>query len=129
MIKDGVIVDTSVLIDFLKGIAKAATEVTKLLQANRVVTTGIIIAELIQGIGRADEEDRIAELLSGVSVLEVSTPLWIEAGRLSSSLRRKGITLPLTDTAIAVLALENNLTLYTFDRHFAQVPNLKIYKV
>ena len=129
MIKDGVIVDTSVLIDFLKGIAKAATEVTKLLQANRVVTTGIIIAELIQGIGRTDEGDRIAELLSGVSVLEVSTPSWIEAGRLSSSLRRKGITLPLTDTAIAVLALKNNLTLYTFDRHFAQVPNLKIYKV
>ena len=129
MIKDGVIVDTSVLIDFLKGIAKAATEVTKLLQANRVVTAGIIIAELMQGIGRVDEEDRIAELLSGVSVLEVSTPLWIEAGRLSSSLRRKGVTLPLTDTAIAVLALENNLTLYTFDKHFAQVPNLKIYKV
>ena len=128
MIKDGVIVDTSVLIDFLKGIAKAATEVTKLLQANRVVTTGIIIAELMQGIGRVDEEDRIAELLSGVSVLETSTPSWIEAGRLSSSLRRKGITLPLTDTAIAVLALENNLTLYTFDKHFAQVPNLKIYK-
>jgi len=129
MIKDGVIVDTSVLIDFLKGIAKAATEVTKLLQANRVVTAGIIIAELMQGIGRVDEEDRIAELLSGVHVLEVSTPLWIEAGRLSSSLRRKGVTLPLTDTAIAVLALENNLTLYTFDKHFAQVPNLKIYKV
>jgi len=127
MIKDGVIVDTSVLIDFLKGTEKAAKEVTKLFQTNRVVLTGIIIAELMQGIRKAGEEERIADLLTGVNILEISTPLWIEVGRLSSSLSRKGINLPLTDTAIAELALENNLTLYTFDKHFTQVPNLKLY--
>jgi len=129
MIKDGVIVDTSVLIDFLKGSEKAAKEVTKLFQSNRAVLTGIIIAELMQGIKKAGEEERIAELLTAVNILEISTPLWIETGRLSSSLRKKGINLPLTDTAIAALAIKNNLTLYTFDKHFAQVPNLKLYKM
>lgn len=128
MIKDGVIVDTSVLIDFLKGSEKIATEVTTLIQSNRVVSTGIIIAELMQGIKKLTEEERIAELLLGVDILEISTPLWIKAGKLSSSLRRKGLNIPLTDTAIAILALENDLTLFTFDKHFAQIPDLKLYK-
>jgi hypothetical protein len=128
MIKDGVIVDTSVLIDFLKGSEKIAKEVTTLIQSNRIVSTGIIIAELMQGIKKLTEEERIAELLLGVSILEISTPLWIKAGKLSSSLRRKGINIPLTDTAIAILALEHDLTLFTFDKHFTQIPELKLYK-
>ena len=66
MIKDGVIVDTSVLIDFLKGSEKIAKEVTTLIQSNRIVSTGIIIAELMQGIKKPNEEERIADLLTGV---------------------------------------------------------------
>ena len=127
MIKDGVIVDTSVFIDFLKGSDKIAKEITNLIESNRIVSTGIIIAELMQSIKKPIEEERIADLLTGVGILEISTPLWIKAGRLSSSLRRKGINLPLTDTAIAILALEYDLTLFTFDNHFTQIPNLKLH--
>ncbi len=127
MIKDGVIVDTSVFIDFLKGSDKIAKEITNLIESNRIVSTGIIIAELMQGIKKPIEEERIADLLTGVSILEISTPLWIKAGKLSSSLRRKGINLPLTDTAIATLALEYDLALFTHDNHFTQIPNLKLH--
>ena len=128
MIKDGVIVDTSVLIGFFRGFDKIAQEVTNLLQSNRVVSTGIIIAELMQGIREPNEEERIEDLLTGVSILEISTSLWIKAGRLSSSLRRKGINIPLTDTAIAILGLENDLSIYTLDKHFEQIPDLKLYR-
>ncbi len=129
MIKDGVIVDTSVFIEFFKGSDRIAKEVTSLLETNRVISTGIIIAELMQGIKKSNEEDRIEDLLTGVNILEISTPLWIKAGRLSSSLRRKGINIPLTDTAIAILALEHDLTLFTVDNHFKQIPNLKLYRL
>jgi len=128
MTKDGVIVDTSVFIGFLKGSDRIAREVTNLIESKRIVSTGIIIAELMQGIKKPNEEDRIADLLTGVSILEISTSLWIKAGRLSSSLRRKGIILPLTDIAIAILALENDLAVYTLDNHFTQIPGLKLYK-
>lgn len=127
MIKDGVIVDTSVFIDFFKGSDKVAKEVTNLLQTNRVISTGIIIAELMQGIKKTNEEEQIEDLLIGGSILEISTPLWIKAGRLSSSLRRIGINIPLTDAAIAVLALEYDLSLFTLDNHFTQIPNLKLH--
>jgi hypothetical protein len=127
MIKDGVIVDTSVFIDFLKGSEGRAKEVLNLLQTNRVVLTGIILAELMQGIRNPKEEEHLEELLMGVNLLEIDNSLWVKAGRLSSSLRRKGTNLPLTDTAIAILALENDLILFTFDNHFKQIPNLKLF--
>lgn len=129
MIKDGVIVDTSVFIDFLKGSERIAQEVLNLIESKRIVLTGIIIAELMQGIKKPFEEERIADLLTGVSILEISTSLWIKIGRLSSSLRRKGINLPLTDIAIAVLAIEYDLALFTIDRHFEQIPGVKIYRI
>jgi len=127
MTKDGVIVDTSVFICFLKGSDRIAEEVTSLIESKRIVSTGIIIAELMQGIKKPNEEERIADLLTGVSILEISTSLWIKTGRLSSSLRRKGINLPLTDIAIAILALEYDLTLFTIDNHFEKIPSLKLY--
>ncbi len=129
MTKDGVIVDTSVFIGFLKGSDGIAQQVTSLIESKRIVCTGIIIAELMQGIKKPHEEDRIADLLTGVCILEISTSLWIKAGRLSSSLRRKGTNLPLTDVAIAILALEYDLTLFTLDNHFEQIPGVKIYRI
>lgn len=127
MIKDGVIVDTSVLIDFLKGSEKYAEEITSLLVKNCAITTGIIIAELLQGIKNPKEEQKISELMTAINTLEISTELWIKAGKLSSSLRKKGINLPLTDVAIATLALEYNLYVFTMDKHFEQIPGVHLF--
>jgi predicted nucleic acid-binding protein len=126
MIKDGVIVDTSVLIDFLRGEMENAEKVSRLLKDNRVVTTGIIIAELLQGLKDHKEEDKIVSLLSGLFCLEITTELWIKAGTLSLSLRRKGINLPLTDVAIAILAIKNDLSILTNDNHFKHIPKVKL---
>jgi len=128
MIKDGILVDTSVFIDFLKGEERYIKIVAELLEKKLAVTTGIIIAELLQGIKNPKEEQKLSELLRGVSSLEVTTDLWIKAGQLSCSLRRKGISLPLTDFAIAILAIENTLEVFTIDKHFEQIPGLRIYK-
>jgi hypothetical protein len=129
MIKDGVIVDTSVLIDFLKGENPVSNTVTRLLEKKRIVITGIIIAELLQGIKNPKEEHIISELLTGIAILEADTAMWIQAGKLSASLRRKGVSLPLTDIAVAALAIENNLSVFTLDKHFEQIPGVRIYKV
>ena len=128
MIKDGVIVDTSLFIDFLKGEDKHADDVTGLLEKNRIVTTGIIIAELLQGIKNPKEEERIAELLTETNVLEISTQLWIKAEKPPSSLRKKGVSLPLTDVAIAALAAEHDLQIFTLDKHFEQIPGVRTYR-
>jgi len=128
MIKDGVIVDTSLFIDFLRGERKNADAVAELLEKNLVLTTGIIIAELLQGMKNTKEEEQIVETLSGLPVLEITAELWIKTGKMSSGLRKKGINLPLTDVAIAMLAIENDLEVYTLDAHFQKIPGVKIFK-
>ncbi|KAF0121977.1 MAG: PIN domain [bacterium] len=128
MTEDGILVDTSLFIEFLKGNKQYGSEVTMLLEKNRVFSTGIIIAELIQGLKNLKEEQYLAELITAVNILEITTDLWVEAGNLSLSLRKKGINLPLTDVAIATLAIEHNLSIFTLDKHFEQMPGIELYK-
>jgi len=128
MTKDGVIVDTSVLISFFRGEDKIADKVSSLLQNNRIVTTGIIIAELLQGMKDMKEESNISDILAETSPLEITIDLWIKAGKLALSLRKKGINLPLTDVVIAALAIEHNLSIFTLDKHFEQIPGVRVYK-
>ena len=127
MIEDGVIVDTSVFISFFRGTEKIAEKVTELLENNKVIITGIIIAELLQGMKDLKEQKDISDILAEISILEITTDIWIKAGKLALSLRRKGITLPLTDVAIATLAIEHNLQIFTIDKHFEQIPGVKVY--
>lgn len=127
MIKDGVVADTSALIAFFKGAEPVAGAVERLIIEKRLCTTGIIIAELLQGVKTAKEEDHIADCLSALPSVELTTELWVKAGRLSWSLRRTGVCLPLTDVAIAAAAIEHNLSLLTLDNHFKKIPNLKHY--
>jgi predicted nucleic acid-binding protein len=129
MTSDGVIVDTSVLIDFLKDKEPNAAAVVALVNSRRIRTAGIIMAELLQSVKSAGEEIYVAELLDAIPVIEITAALWIKAGRLSSSLRRKGVTLPLTDIAIAVVAMEHGLSLFTLDAHFRDIPGVKLHKV
>lgn len=129
MIKDGVIIDTSILINFLNGKDKDEDNVSKLIESNSAVTTGIIIAELLQGIKNLKEEHGIAGLINALPTIEMSTTLWIKAGNLSASLRKNGINLPLTDVAIATIAMEYKFSLFTNDKHFMHIPNLKLYNV
>jgi len=128
MTKDGVIVDTSVLIDFLKDKMPHSAAVATLINSKRIRTTGIIMAELLQGARTATEEAYVIELLEGIPAIEVTSALWMKAGKLSCSLRRKGVTLPLSDIAIAVLAIEHNISIFTLDGHFEQIPGVKLHK-
>ncbi len=127
MIKDGVVADTSILIEFFKGKEPISSEVEKLLKENRLVITGIIIAELLQGVKSKKEEYKISVLSEAVEILELPTDIWFKGGKISSSLRRKGINLPITDVAISALAIEYNLSVFTLDKHFELVPDVKIY--
>lgn len=53
--------------------------------------------------------------------LPESPLLWESAGLLSYRLRRKGITVGLSDCLIAVSAQEADASLYTLDTHFGRI--------
>lgn len=119
--------DTCAWIDFFRGRpTQMAKQVEAALVQGKVVTCGVVLFELLQGIKNPKEEALVLSAFQAIQHLEMSDHLWIKAGQLSANLRKKGHTLPLSDILIATLALENHCSLLTVDRHFDVIPGLTV---
>jgi predicted nucleic acid-binding protein len=119
--------DTCAWIEFFRGMpSRMAENVEAALVQGEVVTCGVVLFELLQGIKSPREEALVLSAFQAVPQLEMTATLWIKAGQLSSRLRKKGHTLPLSDIIIATLALEHKNSLLTVDRHFDVIPGLTV---
>ncbi len=99
-----------------------------LLTQNAVWTCGIVLFEVLRGIKSENEKRRLLGMLAGLPYIEMARGLWESAAELAILAKKNGITLPLSDIFIAAIAIENDLSIYTLDKHFEQIPNLKLYK-
>ena len=120
------LVDTSVWIEYFKNDPHVADFLEKQLLEDNVYLTGIIVSELIQGIKNEKGREIIRSSLDAINYIDMKYDDWIKTGDLSNMLRKNGLTLPLTDIAIAAAAIGNNLTLVTRDKHFRQIPGLRV---
>jgi predicted nucleic acid-binding protein len=120
---DNVIIDTSVWIDSFRptndqGIGLLVKD---LILKNRVLMPGIIKTELLRGTRTKNEFKRLSDLLKGITYLPVSEAFWVRLSEFSFQLYRKGISVPLTDTYIALLCIENKVSLMHRDKHFDMI--------
>ena len=119
--------DTCAWIDFFRGRQTPLAEVLgDSLARVEVVTCGVVLYELLQGIKNQREEVLVQNAFQALSHLEMTRELWISAGQISSQLRSNGHTLPFSDIVIAAIALASGSTILTMDRHFEAVPGLVI---
>lgn len=117
-----VLIDTSVWIDYFRESDKLLCEkVDEVLSLSEVFVPKVVIAELIQGAVSEKEISVIAEFIEAFNVIDQTEDTWAKAGRLSFSMKRKGITVNLVDCYIAVLALENNCLIFSLDTHFKDI--------
>jgi len=117
---DKVIIDTSAWIEsFRPQSDKAFSNLVKHLILNgRVLIPGIIKTELLKGTKNKKEYNRLNELLKGLEYLPVPDEFWEKLSQFYFSLFRKGIIVPLTDTYIALLCIENHALILHRDKHF-----------
>lgn len=127
MSADGVVIDTSLWIEYFKGSIPNASFVERLVLEERAVTTGLVLAELLQGVRSEQEGQMITEVFGGLPTLEITTEIWKAAGHLAWALRRQGVTVPLADVALGTLALEHDLLMFSLDQHFEHIPELRLY--
>jgi predicted nucleic acid-binding protein len=124
-----IIVDTSAWIPFFnRPDSDEKRAIDPLIDANRVVMVGMVLAELLQGCRTAQESGAILAEITGLRFLETDLSTWRRSGELSAFLRSAGITLPLSDVLIAALALEHRCQVYTLDPHFEKIPGLTLYR-
>ncbi|MGZ5027510.1 MAG: type II toxin-antitoxin system VapC family toxin [Methylobacter sp.] len=114
-----VLVDTCAWIDFLRyQEGGLGSQVTVLIENNQVAITGVIIAELLQGVKNEKQQQQINLLINSVTSFPTQEFDWVNAGHLLQTLRNRGITLPLTDALIAAIAQRYQAKVLTIDKHF-----------
>jgi predicted nucleic acid-binding protein len=126
-----VIIDTSAWIQTFrpqcdKSLADAVKE---LIRNDRVLMPGLIKAELLRGTRTEAEFEHLKDLLESLIYLPVNESFWDDLAAFSFNLFRKGLTVTLVDTAIALLSIQSKAPLLQCDRHFemiAEVTELKL---
>jgi len=128
-IEQKIIVDTSVWIDYFKNDTDTARIIDEGLDANKIYLVGPVISELLQGVKSDKELSLLLKYIDAIPYLECGMKEWIDAGCISMSLRKSGITLPLTDIIISAIAKNNDAVIFTKDKHFSCIPDIRLFQL
>ena len=116
-----ILVDSSVWVDYFRGVVSAETDRLDALLGTRRLSTGdLIVTEVLQGFDTDREFDRAHQLLSSVNVFHLcGLELAVQAAANFRKLRRLGITIRKTiDTIIATYCILRGHELLYSDRDF-----------
>jgi hypothetical protein len=122
-----VIADTCVWIEFFRTKSETSNRLKSLIANHLVVGTGIILAELLQGIKTSKEQEIVIDIFNTIEYIEITRELWITSGNLASELRSQGKSIPLSDIVIASCAREHQMLIFTIDKHFDDIPHVNLY--
>ncbi|MCE7902873.1 MAG: PIN domain-containing protein [Gammaproteobacteria bacterium PRO9] len=89
-----------------------------LLTGQTVVTTGIVIQELLQGFLGPRDRRRIIERFQALPLLQPDRRTHIAAASLRNKCRRGGVQLGTIEALIAQLCIQHSLALLTTDKDF-----------
>lgn len=122
MASEPVLVDTSYWIEFFnRPESEGAASVEALVREDRAALTGIVLAELLRGARTEEEASRLQAALGAVAWVEATLSVYARAGRLGFELRRRGVTVPVTDCVIAAAAETIGGQILTLDGHFEEL--------
>lgn len=96
-----------------------------------VVTTGLILQELLQGFAGPRDRSRIVDRFSALPLISPEREDHIDAASLRNACRRAGVQVGTIDAILAQLCIRHELTLLTTDRDFfgiARHSSLRIWK-
>lgn len=119
-----ILVDTDVLIDFLRKKESAKEILQRALTTGDTYISVITLSELLAGM-RQSEEEATENLIAGFNLLFVDEEVARRAGKLRSQYRNKNILLP--DCLIAATALETKCLLLTFNQKDYPFDELKFF--
>jgi predicted nucleic acid-binding protein len=118
-----VLIDTDVMIDFLRGHPKAVALVKK--HAARIILSSIVTAELYAGVRGDEELDTLDNLVSLFRVIPIS-PSLARAGGLNKRDYSKAHGVGLADAIVAATCDAENAELKTLNiKHYPMIKGLR----
>jgi predicted nucleic acid-binding protein len=123
------LLDTTVIIDHLRGIEKASRFLEKIgLKGDTAGCCCINIAEVYSGM-LEKEKEKTDIFINSLFFYEITRNISKTAGRLRQKHAKKGITLSTADAIIGAAALIYDLTLATKNIKHYPFPDIKIKEV
>jgi len=86
-----------------------------------LLTTGLVLQELLQGFAGPKSRSEIVERFSALPLIAPDRDDHIEAAQLRNHCRRKGVQIGTIDALLAQLCLRHELTMLTADQDFTRV--------
>ena len=119
-------VDTSVWsLAFRRDAPVAASEPRELVRAieagEELVTTGLVLQELLQGFSRPRNRRQILDRFTALPLLVPDRQDHVAAAELRNKCRRGGIQIGTIDALLAQLCLRHDLTMLTTDGDFLNI--------
>lgn len=116
-----ILVDSSVWIDYFRGVSSPQTDRLDALLGREPVAIGdLMLAEVLQGFTKDRDFEQALTMLGALDVIEIGGPeVAIQAARNYRALRARGITVRKTiDTLIATRCIMDGVPLLYSDRDF-----------
>lgn len=118
------LVDTDILIDYLRGRTQAITFLERNIDDLHV--SAVTVAELYQGVREGDERAKLATTLSALTVLPLTEEIAAMAGLLRRD-HRAAMGCGLADCLIAATARRHGLTLATLNaKHIGMLDDVMV---
>ena len=86
-----------------------------------LLTTGLVLQELLQGFAGPKSRAQIVERFSALPLVVPDRDDHIDAAELRNHCRRKGVQIGTIDTLLAQLCIRHGLTMVTTDADFTHV--------
>jgi predicted nucleic acid-binding protein len=116
-----ILVDSSVWIDFFRGVTTPQVDVLdRLLGVEPLAVGDLILAEVLQGFRAEKEFNQARKLLLTLEQVDIGgQEVAVQAARNFRTLRERGVTIRKTiDTLIATKCIESDIALLFSDRDF-----------
>lgn len=92
-----------------------------LLNREDVVSTGLVLQELLQGFHGPSDRDAILERFEPIPLLTTDRSLHVEAAEIRDRCRRSGVQIGTVDALLAGLCIRHQLDMLSTDRDFVHV--------
>lgn len=120
-----IVVDTSVWIDFFRGRSPVVEKLSVLLDRDEVALPVPVKIEILSGARKA-EVQQLERVLSALPVLYPTEELWKLLAKWVTAGTATGQRFGVGDLLVAALAVEHNCTLWSLDRDFVRMANLRM---
>jgi predicted nucleic acid-binding protein len=127
---ESIVLDTDILIDFLRN-KKEAIDLIETLRNENLATTSINAFELFWGAHKAKSQLKpVEKLLNSVILLNTTRKSMREAGSIAADLDHRGIQVNVGDLLIAAICKVNNYAIVTNNKkHFERIEGLRLWPV